>query len=64
MKPLGVSCCCAEKLFGKMSITVWAPLRQNVEPDEVLEILLNAQKGAFVKEDGEQWVDKAGKRLK
>lgn len=33
------------------------------EPDEVLEILPDAQKGAFVKEDGEQWVDKAGKRL-
>ncbi len=34
-------------------------------PSEVvLEILPDAQKGAFTKEDGEKVVDEAGKRLK
>ncbi|WES87686.1 glutaredoxin-dependent arsenate reductase [Dickeya fangzhongdai] len=32
--------------------------------ETVLDILLDAQKGAFAKEDGEQVVDDAGKRLK
>jgi len=36
-----------------MRITARAQLRQNVEPDEVQEILSDAQKGAFANEDGE-----------
>ncbi|GAB7208151.1 hypothetical protein OS31_22100 [Dickeya oryzae] len=32
--------------------------------ETVLDILPDAQKGAFAKEDGEQVVDDAGKRLK
>jgi len=32
--------------------------------EEVLDILPNAQKGAFAKEDGEKVVDDAGQRVK
>jgi arsenate reductase (glutaredoxin) len=31
--------------------------------DEVLDLLPSAQRGAFTKEDGEQVIDAAGKRI-
>jgi len=44
---------------------VMAVATRQCRPSEVvLEILPDAQKGAFSKEDGEKVVDEAGKRLK